>query len=125
MITITTVTPDRCANFDIENANWQRNTNPMQWLQYLPIPISVFVFYSYTQTLLHIYYTLVVSFKSVFYFYLFLIASPPSCARKKSGESPRAQGVSQLIDLRVIYIHIYYFGIYYNIIVLSGVDMLV
>lgn len=86
MITLTTVTLDRCANFDIENANWHRHTNPMQWLQYLPIPISVYVLYSYTQTiLLHIYYTLVVAFKSVFYFYLFLIAPP--CARKKPGES--------------------------------------
>lgn len=30
MIKLTTVTPDRCANFDIENANWHRHTNPMQ-----------------------------------------------------------------------------------------------
>lgn len=61
------------------------------------------------------------AFKSVFYFYLFLIATPPR-ARKKTGESPRARGVSRLIDLRVIYIYymyIIYIAVVYIIILLS------
>jgi len=102
------------------------DTNTLQWLQYLHVVrYNMFVLQLHSHIITHIYYTFVVAFKSVFYFYLFLIATPP-CARKKMGESPRARGVSRLIDLRVIYIYIVYrYGIYYNIIVLSGGDMLI